>query len=573
LDTLPIILITMRIGRVLHITVISLVFSGVVYITLLFSLLFASYLAIKKGSWSDLEKTTYWVNNLTEFSNHTGIVFSPIKIIYHSNRALLHTIALGKSLENLFFSITNIDNSNFELAYDQFYRDYVGLKNDISFLTAQSWLNSLLNQSKDLKFAWNYYQQNNEYIDQVIMLLPNLLGSDGEKHYTVLLQNNTEIRPTGGFMGSYVTFYFSKGKLINYEVSDIYVPDGAITGHIEAPNALQVAFGHGTWKLRDSNWDSDFPKAAQTIDWFLERGGAGQRDGIVAVNLEVVEKLIEFLGKISVGDYKIILTKDNLYQTAQHQAEMNFFPGSTAKKDFLQQATNQLLAQVKLLNHNQMVQLFEIIYHQFIQKNIQLYFKDPQTQSIIAKLNWDGAIDWKKSNKGIQDYLYISEANLGANKANCCIFRASQRKVTFMPDKVSVKHLLKIDNQNTTDRPAPPEIWGGDYRNFIRFYIPSFVQNVSFAVDENKVETEKIEITKLEDSDVTSYGLFVEIPHQKSKVIMMSYDLPREKDVDYSLYFQKQSGIDPYQLLMELTNSRGVYQSRKELDRDQTMLF
>jgi len=565
----------MRIGRVVRFSLISLLFVCAAYITILFSLLLTSYVAIKNGSWSTVEKTTYLINNLTQFSNSLGILGRPIQVIYHSNQALLHTISLGKSLESLFKSVTNIDSTDFSLVYDQFYLNYLELKKDISFLTAQSWVDSLLNQSKDLKFAWQFYQQNQDYIDQAIMLTPDLLGGDSEKHYTVLLQNNTEIRPTGGFMGSYVTFYFNKGKLINYEVSDIYVPDGAITGHIEAPISLQTAFGHGTWKLRDSNWDSDFTKAAQDIDWFLERGGAGRRDVIVGVNLEVVEDLINYLGKISVGDYKVVLTKENLYETAQHQAEMNFFPGSTAKKDFLQQATNQLLAQIKLLNHNQMANLFEIISHQFLQKNIQLYFKDAQAQSIIAKLGWDGAIDWKKTEKGVQDYLYISEANLGANKANCCITRAAQRKVTFTPDKVIIKHTMKIDNNNTTNRPQPPEIWGGDFRDYIRFHLPSFAKNVTFSVNNNNnnIDTDLVEVNKLENSDVTVYGFFVVIPHQENKIITVNYELPVEPKGQYSLYFQKQSGIPSYPMLVELINNKGTFQSRKDLDRDQSMLF
>src|SRR3989344_8002630 len=47
---------------------------------------------------------------------------------------------------------------------------------------------------------------------RLIVALPDVLGFRGSKTYLVLLQNNTELRPTGGFMGAFALVTMDRGK-------------------------------------------------------------------------------------------------------------------------------------------------------------------------------------------------------------------------------------------------------------------------------------------------------------------------------------------------------------------------
>ncbi len=86
-------------------------------------------------------------------------------------------------------------------------------------------------------------------------------------------------------MGSYAKLIFLNGGLKDFIVQDIYVPDGQILGHVDPSWPIQTAFKHGFWKLRDSNWDPDFPTASKQIQWFFEKGGEKPVDGLIAINL------------------------------------------------------------------------------------------------------------------------------------------------------------------------------------------------------------------------------------------------------------------------------------------------
>ena len=138
--------------------------------------------------------------------------------------------------------------------------------------------------------------------------LPEILNKD----YVVLLQNNTELRATGGFMGSYARLRFRNGTLQNTKFEDIYEPDGQLYGYVKPPAPLDLAFDHGSWKLRDSNWDPDFRVSAPQIAWFFGQGGEVV-DGLVALNLTTVLKVLEVLE----------MPTKNLVNLAQTSAEIH----------------------------------------------------------------------------------------------------------------------------------------------------------------------------------------------------------------------------------------------------------
>ena len=154
----------------------------------------------------------------------------------------------------------------------------------------------------------------------------------------VLFQNNFELRPTGGFLGSYAMVDLERGVVRNIRVQDIYAPDGQVEGYIEAPPPVkEYLFQSGGWKLRDANWDPNFPDSAKTIAWFFEKGGYDSIDAVVAINFSLVQDVLRVLGPVELPDYHLTVDENSVYQFAQVQAEKDFFPGATHKSDALVQ--------------------------------------------------------------------------------------------------------------------------------------------------------------------------------------------------------------------------------------------
>lgn len=419
----------------------------------------------------------------------------------------------------------------------------------------------------------NKLTQNHDLLTALATIFPQVVGVNGSTHYTILLQNNMEIRPTGGFMGSYAQIFFEKGGLKNYLVEDIYVPDGAIIGHVNPPPPIQQAFKQGWWRLRDSNWDPDFPKAVETISWFFEKGGVDVGDGVIAINLAVVEDMLAILGEINLPDYGQEVSKENLYAIAQYEAERDFFPGSTQKRNFLNSLANYLLLHVEELSLDQLTQLLGVLGKHLENKGIQFYFEDQTVQEIITNHGWSGRIVPAIAEAITKDYLYLVESNLSSNKANCCVAREVYQKVVTGPEAFRVETEIMFTNQSPVERARPPKFWGGDYRNYLRILLPKTAQLKSLTINDRELGNKEVEVKLRESSQLKEYGFFVEVPHLQEVNVKFAYVLPGTTDEGYQIYIQKQSGLAPYWYTLDYNTNGNIQQTKRLIDRDQIFEF
>jgi hypothetical protein len=88
--------------------------------------------------------------------------------------------------------------------------------------------------------------------------LPSILGKDGIKTYLILFQNNMELRPTGGFIGSYGLATFDSGRLTDLTINDVYSADGQLNGHVEPPAPIKDYLGEANWWLQGFKLGSGF---------------------------------------------------------------------------------------------------------------------------------------------------------------------------------------------------------------------------------------------------------------------------------------------------------------------------
>lgn len=413
-------------------------------------------------------------------------------------------------------------------------------------------------------------------------------GFDRPKEYIVLLQNNMELRSSGGFMGSFARIKVTKGKLELLKIEDIYIPDGQLDGHVDPPWPIQAAFGQGWFKLRDSNWDPDFPSSAKTIEWFFEHGGEATADGIVAVNLEVLKVLLRLTGPIYLVDEPEKINYENFYKTTQTAVEEGFFPGSIQKTNFLSKLGKAVFSEVASLSLQKKLQLPSLGFSLLRDRQVLIYVKDDKIQSQVNKLGFDGGLLGLAQSGS--DYLSLFENNLGANKANCCVNRKIDLKTTT--NSGITHHALKIDYENTNpvSLKKPPQYWGGAYVNYLRIGIPITAKITGIKVGDKNypIPTEdstlvanktisqqalvnlmestpsaeflgfitgsdpqhlRVDLDKREGKGIQLVGLFVFVDALSNNSVELTYD-----DIDSSsICLQKQSGVEVMKLAINET--------------------
>src|SRR3989338_4365332 len=70
-------------------------------------------------------------------------------------------------------------------------------------------------------------------VDSLLPVASAFSKNTGKKTYLVLFQNNLEIRPTGGFIGSYGLLTIEDGHVSDFRIFDVYQADGQLKGHVE----------------------------------------------------------------------------------------------------------------------------------------------------------------------------------------------------------------------------------------------------------------------------------------------------------------------------------------------------
>ncbi|HET9946590.1 MAG TPA: DUF4012 domain-containing protein [Patescibacteria group bacterium] len=418
--------------------------------------------------------------------------------------------------------------------------------------------------------------------EETIDISPQLFGFTKQMTYLVLLENNNELRPGGGFIGSYAVVSVKNGKITSFTVHNVYDADGQLKGHVEPPFAIRRYIPLVHWYLRDSNFSADFIKDAQNAAFFLKAETGEEADGVVGVDLSVIKTLLASSGPVYLPTYNQTITPDNFFLLTEQHAEKNNFAGSTQKQDFLNALSQEL--QKKLFAGNFSAQsLLENIYPLFSQKHLLVAFADGGLQQIFTVNSLSSSLtDLRPTEAGqYNDFAAISEANIGINKVNFFVKRNVLQDMSISPTG-SVSGTLNIIYTNTSDGTWP----GGDYKNYLRVFLPQGAQLSAIslngvlqsrypAVIDPKVyeatnfkAPKGLEIEQTTEGGRVGYGFLVIIPKTATTTVSISYVLTQKiqlsgKLVSYNALLFKQPGTDayPYTFTLEYPSALKLFTS------------
>ncbi|MCW2846881.1 MAG: hypothetical protein JWR90_855 [Marmoricola sp.] len=142
-------------------------------------------------------------------------------------------------------------------------------------------------------------------------VLPSMLGQDGPRTYLLVVQNNAEIRATGGLPGSFSTLTADDGKLTlgaqrsSQDLPILTTPVVPLTA--EELDLYGPSMGED---IRDANLTPDFPRAASIMSTMLERRYGQSLDGVISVDPVALRGVLAAIGPIVVDG--ATFDKDNV---------------------------------------------------------------------------------------------------------------------------------------------------------------------------------------------------------------------------------------------------------------------
>ena len=377
---------------------------------------------------------------------------------------------------------------------------------------------------------------------------------DKEKTFMILFQNNMEIRPGGGYIGSFGIAKIKNGKVEEMQVHDLSNFDGRVPDTETPPYPMQETLNIKSWKLRDSNFSPDFANNAEKAEYFYHLGqGEENFDGVIGITANVLTSFLKATGPVQLEGYPGTYADENAIMTLEYQVEMGYYDQGIQKgerKSVMNDLAKEILSKASSLSNSQKLDLMKIILEDLNKKDIQIYFKDAELQKRIETVGWDGKVDaeWKN------DYLMTSDANLGAFKSDYYVKRSLEYTIDLSQEKPTAD--LKITYKHT----AQKKDWmTRDYLSYLRVYVPEG----AWMTDSKN--TGDVKFGK--EFGKTYFGSLIKVPIGQEKTIEFTYTLPDDlKNELYDLKIQKQPGINDVPVKIHVTNKNGV-----KIDYETTM--
>ncbi len=398
-------------------------------------------------------------------------------------------------------------------------------------------------------------------------VLPTLLGVKGPKTYLILVQNNQELRATGGFISAVGKLTLDKAQLSGLDFTDSYNVFREDVDHPIAPGPMQRYMGIPLLLVRDANWSPDLPTTAMLVKALYAQDTGVTVDGIITIDLHAVELLITALGPLTAPGAKTPITGSNIIEqmkqfwakpaaTGATLQEVGFQGWWGQRKDFIP-ALAKLALQRLQSGQVDYISLVQAAQTALNERAIQIWVDEPATAAQLGKLTWDGALHPQPA----ADFLALVDMNMGYNKVNAVIQHSLRYTVTWPADTTQpalATVAISYTNPITQTDPvcAAKPYYGENYDDMIRRcyfdYVRLYVPSDSKLVALDGVQPDSVSSQRGERGLRVLAGYFVLKPGEQ-KTITFHYQLPAWlKFADYALVVQRQSGAIPLPLTIQV---------------------
>lgn len=412
-----------------------------------------------------------------------------------------------------------------------------------------------------------------ETLIPVSFVLPSFAGLDQEQHVLVLFLNNAEMRPGGGFIGSYGIVSFLNGEMTRFETHDVMDVDGPAAAFRTQypPEPIQQYLGETVWYFRDSNWSPDFAVSSENSLKIFRASTADapegtvlkqpyvQFDAVVGITPDFVADLLTITGPVTVEDQTF--TSSNIFETLEYAVEYGFDEKGIPfdqRKEILGPLSDQIRDGLFTLPSSEWGKVFEAVSEALNEKQFVIYSADQTTHEIIAGKDWAGRVI-----PGEVDTLMVVDANMAALKTDASVDKSIDYSISGTSEgryvaKVTVtyNHFGTFDWKTTR------------YRTYTRVYVPLGSELIRYdglleddALRNPSLTPGSVEVS--EELDLTVFGGFFSVEPGEIGSFTYEYLLP-ESVTDaveagmYELDVIKQVGADKHGLTIDLDFDKPV---------------
>lgn len=395
---------------------------------------------------------------------------------------------------------------------------------------------------------------------QIASAILDGVGMNGPRTYLLLLQNNQELRPTGGFISAVGQVTMENGAIRELNFVDSYDFFRETLEYGPAPKPMQQYMNVQLLLLRDANWSPNFPTTAQLIQSLYTQHTGAPIAGVIAMDLHAAELMVDAIGPLELPGSDTAITRDNFLAEivqfwenplgSKHQVEAAASGEWWAQRKTFVSAFAQAARQRLRSGDVSYTKLLQNIRTALNEGSIQVWLEEPMLAKPLGLLGWDGGLYATPE----ADFLALVDMNMGFNKVDAVMQREVSYNVTW-PDgpaapalataTITYTHPITIPNYTCTNTPEYGESYNflieRCYYDYVRLYTPPGAELVqAVGVNPDSVVTQRGE-------NHTQYfaGYFV-LPVGQQQTVTFQYRLPADLTAErYQLLLRRQAGSKP----------------------------
>ncbi|PIZ36777.1 DUF4012 domain-containing protein, partial [Candidatus Aquicultor secundus] len=145
-------------------------------------------------------------------------------------------------------------------------------------------------------------------------VLPGVLGSQTPRRYFLAIQNNAELRATGGLIGNYGIITMDKGKLSLTDFNEILKLQNMNPHAVNAPKDYLARYGQfqATSIWSNTNMSPDFPTVSRILLNLYGSVTGVSLDGVITIDPVGLQYLLTAIGPVDLPGESIIIDEHNV---------------------------------------------------------------------------------------------------------------------------------------------------------------------------------------------------------------------------------------------------------------------
>jgi hypothetical protein len=353
----------------------------------------------------------------------------------------------------------------------------------------------------------------------------SVAGFFGDKTYLLILQDNAEIRPTGGLLAGVGLLTVHDGAIasLQYYYANSSQLRGIVT--LDGPASFTKFFGVDSARLYDSNVQYNFSSFAPKMQSDFYNATGQKVDGVIAFDLTAVEAVMNITGPVAASGE--VITTRNVADRLHYDSGI---------------AQGQKTSLTSLLS-TLTVDLARLILDSSVPQKLALYTTLQTLENEGHVLIYPNQGFWfrsaNESTPRAADSIYVVDANLGSQKADFGINRTIDYHVLLLSNGSAVS-TLTLTYANGC--------WW-DYNVFSTTLVPPGAELI--AVQNTTHAFKGPEVTN--GDGFTALSSRLNVSANTSGSVTYTYTQPNVVSASgiahhYDLYIQKQAGITSYVL-------------------------